>query len=124
MKQGVIQIEYGKGTVFITGVAKPAKDDPISSTYEIFFISLIVDKNTDRIVNVACNTASNMTGDFIRSLLIEHNIVEDLGIMEEEIRSRFFGLVQKPLIVSLKDAYNRYMVIKKNKLGTMNCNIS
>lgn len=116
-------MEYGKGTVFITGVAKPAKDDPIASIYEVFFISLIVDKNTDRIVNIACNTASNMTGDFIRSLLIGRNIVNDLEVMEEEIRNRFFGLVQKALIVSLKDAYNRYTMVKKNKLGTVDCNI-
>ncbi|MBC8014407.1 MAG: DUF3870 domain-containing protein [Sporomusaceae bacterium] len=108
-------MEYGKDTIFITGVAKPAKDDPIASIYDVFFISLIVDKNTDRIVNISCNTASNMTGDFIRSLLIDRNMAEDLGAMEGEIRSRFFGLVQKALIVSLKDAYNRYMMVKKNK---------
>ena len=106
-------MEYGKDTVFITGVAKLAKDDPIASRYEVFFISLIVDKNTDRIVNLACNTASNMTEEFIRSLLIGRNIVEDLGAIEEGIRSRFFGLVQKALIVSLKDAYNRYIMVKK-----------
>ena len=116
-------MEYEKGTVFITGVAKPAKDDPIASIYDVFFISLIIDKDTDRIVNIACNTASDMTGDFIRSLLINHNIVEDLEAMEEEIRSRFFGLVQKALIVSLKDAYNRYTMAKKNKLGIVDCNI-
>ena len=106
-------MEYGKDTVFITGVAKPAKDDPIASTYEVFFISLIVDKNTDQIINLACNTASEMTEDFIRSLIIGRNIIEDLRAMEEEIRGRFFGLVQKALVVSLKDAYNRYMMVKK-----------
>lgn len=106
-------MEYGKDTVFITGVAKPTKDDPIASTYEVFFISLIIDKTTDQIVNVACNTASNMTEDFIRSLLIGRTIVGDLEVIEEEIRSRFFGLIHKALIVSLKDAYNRYRMVKK-----------
>lgn len=54
-------MRYGKDTVFITGVAKPAKDDPIASTYDVF-ISLIVDKKTDKIINLTCNTASDMTG--------------------------------------------------------------
>jgi len=117
-------MEYGKDTVFVTGVAKPSKDDPITSIYEVFFISLIVDKHTDRIVNIACNTVSNMAGDFIRSLLIGHKIVENIEMMEEEIRSRFFGLVQKALIVSLKDASNRYTMAKKNKLGAVDCNMS
>lgn len=48
-------------------------------------------------------------------------MVEDLRVMEEEIRNRFFGLVQKALIVSLKDAYNRYMMVKKNKLDVADC---
>ena len=115
-------MKYGKDTVFITGVAKPGKDDPIASTYDVFFISLIVDKKTDKIIDLTCNTASDMTGDFIRSLLMNHNMVEDLQVMEEEIRNRFFGLVQKALIVSLKDAYNRYMMVKKNKLDVVDCN--
>lgn len=104
-------MEYGKSTVFVTGVAKPAKDDPIASLYEVFFVSLIVDQSNDTIINAACNTASHMTEDYIRSLLVGRNVKTEVEIMVQEIRNRFFGLLQKALIVALKDAHNRYMMV-------------
>lgn len=109
-------MEYAKSTVFVTGVAKPSKDDPVASTYEVFFISCIVDRSTDIIINVACNTASNMTGDFIRSLFVGRNLVTEVETMVQDVRCRFFGLLQKALIVSLKDAHNRYMMVKKTPI--------
>ena len=30
--------------------------------------------------------------------------------LEQEIRSRYFALTQKPLIACMKDAYNRYIM--------------
>lgn len=106
-------MEYAKSTVFVTGVAKPGKDDPVTSRYEIFFISCIVDKSNDLIVNAACNTASPMTEDFIRSILVGRNMAAEVDSISQEIRCRFFGLLQKALIVSLKDAHNRYMMISR-----------
>lgn len=104
-------MNYNKNTVFVTGIAKPGKDDPVASRYDTFFISCIVDKSNDLIVNAACNTASPMTEDFIRSLLVGRNMATEVDLMTQEIRGRFFGLLQKALIVSLKDAHNRYMMI-------------
>lgn len=106
-------MEYSKSTIFVTGIAKPVKDDPVTSLYEVFFISLIIDKSNDRITNAACNSASPMTEDFIRSLVIGRNILTEIEAMAQEIRSRFFGLLQKALIVALKDAHNRYMIVTK-----------
>lgn len=108
--------EYGSSTVFVTGVAKPGKDDPIASIYQVFFVSMVVDARTDQIVDAACNTASPMTEGFIRSLLIGHNLAVGVGEMTDAIRRRFFGLVQKALIVALKDAHNKYMMVKKQQL--------
>ncbi|MDF2500440.1 MAG: hypothetical protein K0Q77_1154 [Anaerosporomusa subterranea] len=106
-------MEYNKNTVFVTGIAKPVKDDPVTSIYEVFFVSLIIDKSNDLIINAACNTASPMTEDFIRSLVIGRNILTEMEAMTQEIRCRFFGLLQKALIVALKDAHNRYMIVTK-----------
>jgi len=104
---------YGKDTVFVTGVAKLAKDDPIASVYNVFFLSAIVDRKTDLIVDVTCNTASDMTREFIRAMVVGRNLASGIDDMAREIRSRFFGLVQKPLIVALKDAHNHYLLAKK-----------
>jgi len=105
--------EYGKNTIFVTGVAKPSKDDPIASVYEVIFLSLVIDRETDIIVDATCNTAREMTKDFICSLLIGRNIAEGTDAIVQEIRGRFFGLAQKAIIVALKDAHNRYLMARK-----------
>ena len=109
-------MEYTSNTIFITGQAKPSKEDAISTVYNVFFLSFIVDKETDIIVDVTCNTVRTMTQDFIRSLLIGQNLANGIDGMVQDIQQRFFGLVQKTLIVALKDAHNRYMMAKKNIL--------
>ena len=106
-------MEYDETTVFVTGVSKLAQGDPIASMYDVFFLSAIVDLKTDIIVDVTCNTASDMTRDFVRSILIGGNMSSGVEDMVQKLRDRFFGLVQKPLIVALKDAHNRYMMARK-----------
>jgi hypothetical protein len=56
-----------------------------------------------------------MTENFIRLLLVGKNLATGVDEMVQEIRQRFFGLVQKTLIVALKDAHNRFMVLRKDK---------
>ncbi|WP_186450976.1 DUF3870 domain-containing protein [Sporomusa sp. KB1] len=109
-------VEYAPSTVFITGQAKPSKEDAISILYSMFFLSMVVDKKTDIIVDATCNTVRDMTGDFILSMLVGQNLVTGIDDIVQHIRQRFFGLVQKTLIVALKDAHNRYMIIKKNEI--------
>ncbi|SCM82425.1 conserved hypothetical protein [uncultured Sporomusa sp.] len=109
-------MDYAPNTIFITGQAKPSKEDAISTVYNVFFLSFIVDTETDLIVDVTCNTVRTMTQDFIRSLLIGQNLANGIDGMVRDIQQRFFGLVQKTLIVALKDAHNRYMMVKKNIL--------
>ena len=59
----------------------------------------------------------DMTSDFIRGILIGHNLITEIYDIEQEIKSRFFGLVKKALIVAVKDAHNRYrMICAENEL--------
>ena len=108
-------MNYDETTIFVTGVSKLAQGDPIASMYDVFFLSAIVDLKTDIIVVVTCITAGEMTRDFIRSILIGENLSSGVEDMVQKLRGRFFGLVQKPLIVALKDAHNRYMMAKSGK---------
>lgn len=103
-------MKYPDSSVFVTGQAKPSKEDAISSVYQIFSLSLVVDKHTDTIIQVACTTAMMETRDFISSLLCGKNLITDMDLMLDSIKTRFFALVQKTLIVALKDAQNRYLM--------------
>jgi len=106
-------VEYAQNTIFVTGVAKPSQEDPIANIYKVFFLSLVVERGSGIIVDATCNTAREMTKDFIRSLLVGRNLADGVEDMVLAIRNRFFGLVQKPLIVALKDAHNRYLLAKQ-----------
>lgn len=106
---------YSDSTIFITGQAKPGKEDAISSVYNVFSLSLFIDTQTDRIVNLACNTVMDETEDFIRMLLVGKNLLTDLDEMLDILSRRFYALVRKTLIVALKDAQNRYLMFYPDK---------
>lgn len=101
---------YGDSTVFITGLSKPSADDAISSVYRTFSLCLIVDVNTDRIVDACCTVAMEETEEFVRSLLVGTNLVTESNLVIERIKKRFMAMVQKTLIVAYKDAHNRYLL--------------
>ncbi|MBQ9720972.1 MAG: DUF3870 domain-containing protein [Oscillospiraceae bacterium] len=101
---------YNANTVFITGTAKPGNEDAIKNVYQVFSLSLIVDTRTDQIVDSSCTAVMNMTNNYIRSILIGRNLVTEVDEIANELRARFMALVQKTLIVSLRDAQNRYLM--------------
>lgn len=104
-------MDYPKDSILIVGQAKPSRDDAIYMTHGEFYISLVLEKATGRILDAECNTILQVTGDFVRGMLVGKNLRTDLPALEAEIRSRYFALTQKPLIACLKDAANRYGAI-------------
>ena len=106
---------YSDSTIFLTGTAKPGKEDAINTVYSVFSLCLFIDTKTDCIVNVACTTVMDETEDFIRMLLLGRNIVAEMDATVDTIKKRFFALVQKTLIAALKDAQNRYLMIYPEK---------
>lgn len=106
---------YTNSTVFVTGQAKPSKEDAIAAVYQVFSLTLIIDTKTDCIVDLSCTSTLEETKDFVRSLLCGKNIITEIEEMIIEIKTRFFALIQKALIVALKDARNRYLMIYPDK---------
>lgn len=71
---------------------------------------MIVDKDSNVIVDSTCNTVSEATSNFIKSILIGHRITDDMQNIINEINERFFGMSKKALIVALKDGLNKYLI--------------
>lgn len=105
---------YEKNTIYVTGIAKISGNDPISDIFDSFFIGLIIDRDNGKIIDVTCNMVRDVTSDFIRSLLLGYDIVNDEEAVTAEIRGRFHGIAQKAVIAAFKDARNRYMMLKNN----------
>jgi len=105
---------YGKSTIYITGTAKISSNDPISDIFDTFFIGIILDRNDGTIIDVTCNMVRDVTSDFIKSILIGHNLIREEDQIIDEIKERFYGIAQKAVIAALKDARNRYMMLSSN----------
>ena len=101
---------YGNDTILVVGQAKPSREDAIYNLHGEFYISLVVEKESGRILDVECNTILSVTRNFIASIFIGKSLRTDRKELEQEIRSRYFALTQKPLIACMKDAYNRYIM--------------
>lgn len=101
-------MKYPENTILVVGQAKPSRTDAIYQTHGELYISLVLERDTGRIVDASCNTILDVTAGFIRDMLLGKRLLEDFSAMEAAIRTRYFALTQKPLIACLKDAANRY----------------
>lgn len=106
---------YEANTILVVGQAKPSREDAIYNLHGEFYISLVLEKDTGKILDVECNTILAVTRNFVASMFIGKSIKTDLDILEKEIRERYFALTQKPLIACMKDAHNRYMMVTGQK---------
>lgn len=106
---------YEKDTILVVGQAKPSREDAIYNLHGEFYISLVLEKESGKILDVECNAILSVTRNFVASMLIGKSIKTDLEEIEKEIRSRYYALTQKPLIACVKDAYNRYMMATEQK---------
>ena len=106
-----MNIKYPKNTIFVTGTARPIKEDVINNVYQVLSLSLVIDKNTNIILDADATTILDITRNFLKEILIGKDFIEDIKDIEQELRDRFFALIQKPLIASLKDAHNKYRMI-------------
>ena len=96
-----------KNTILVVGQAKPSKEDAIYNLE--FYISLIVERDTGKILELDCNTILEVTKQFVASMFVGKSLRTDVPLIEKEIRERYFALTQKPLIACMKDACNRYL---------------
>lgn len=102
---------YEDSTILVVGQAKPSREDAIYSLHGEFYISMVVERESGRIVDAECNTILSVTKSFVKTMLSGKSLKTDMEQIEREIRERYFALTQKPLIACIKDAHNRYMLV-------------
>lgn len=104
---------YEKNTIYILGTSRISKNDPIAALYDILFIGIILERKSGEIIDSTCNMARDVTSDFIKSILVGYNLKDDLEDIVYEIQDRFHGIAQKAVIAAIKDARNKYMMMKR-----------
>jgi len=106
---------FSKDTIYVLGMAKIGSNDPIHSLFDSFFIGLVIDRTSGKIVDSTCNMVREMTTEFIKSIVVGYRLDEEINDIIEEVNDRFHGLAQKAVIASLKDARSKYVLIKSNQ---------
>ena len=61
-------VMYEKNTILVVGQAKPSKDDAIYNLHGEFYISLVLDRESGRILDMDCNTILEVTKNFVASM--------------------------------------------------------
>lgn len=104
---------FNENDIYIIGDAKSATNNPITKQYNGLFIGLVVDTNSDKIIDFDCSTTINLTAKFLRSIFIGENM-KDAHTIIQKMESRYHGSSQKGLIVAYRDALKKYEQITKN----------
>ena len=108
-------MSYAATTVFLTGQAKPAREDAIAQVHGVFYLSLVVDTADNRIVDAKCNSILPMTDRFVHSLVVGYDLINQIEEMEGQIRGRYFALTQRALLACLKDARSQYLNLLRRR---------
>ena len=101
---------FQQTTVYIVGDSKTALNNPIMHRYNSFFIGLVIDRETDKIVDAECSATIDLTSQFVKSLFKGKSILEVNAVLAE-IEQRYFGSSQKALMVAFKNANIKYAKI-------------
>ncbi|MBP2242442.1 hypothetical protein J2Z40_003016 [Cytobacillus eiseniae] len=102
---------FQQGTVYVIGDSKTSSNNPIMQQYKAFFVGLVIDRETDKIIEADCSTTIDLTSRFVQSILVGKSIL-DVEQLIWEIEQRYFGSSQKALMVACKNAYIKYLQIK------------
>lgn len=103
---------YDKNTVYIIGHGKTTSDNAITEQFKIFFMGLVIDINTDEIVDLSCSATISTTPEFVASIFVGKKLDNYKEEIEKEIKRRYFGSSQSAIIVAYKDAVKKYKEVK------------
>lgn len=102
---------YTKNSVYITGIARIGKENYVNKLYENLLLILIVDSESDKIIDAECRTSLEITKRFFRHLFLDETITNEKKIISL-IESKYFGESTKAFIVAYKNALQNYKKIK------------
>ncbi|WP_059103032.1 DUF3870 domain-containing protein [Shouchella shacheensis] len=104
---------FDQDTVYIIGEAKSPANNPITEKYKLFFIGMVIDAHSGKIVDVECSSILNLTNVFIRSLFVGRQ-VEDEEAIVASIERRYLGSSQKALTVAYRNVLTKYRQQKES----------
>lgn len=102
---------FPEDSLYIVGNAKVQQHNPIALQYGQFFLGLVVEKESECIIECEASVTLPLTGQFIRSLLLGKRLLADAPHIQRAIEGRYFGSSAKAIMVAVRDAQKKYQQI-------------
>lgn len=111
----MIYIErYSEDSVYLSATSKLPVGTPSQNIYDILDIGLIIDSKTGIIEDISITLLTKETIKFLKQLIIGFNLHEEnIEILLDKIKSRYFGSAQKAVCVALKRLSDNYLKCMK-----------
>ena len=87
-------------TLYITGISRPATENPISQRHRVLFLAFLVDAKTGTILEVEVNALCQITSSFLSQLLVGYSFSTQV-----EFRASFSPFIT--LVLSLRSRPQR-----------------
>lgn len=94
-------------SIFVTGEAKAPSNNPITHQFGLFYVALVVDTDTHRILDAECSATLALTNSFVRDLIVGACVTDD-GALTELVAARYHGSSQRALAAALTNAAAKY----------------
>ena len=104
-------------TLYITGISRPATENPISQRHRVLFLAFLVDAKTGTILEVDVKTALaavmksagtiRMTAARGGSLKAETNNMRIAS--PDQVEARYWGHSRKSILVAIKQAHTKWI---------------
>lgn len=102
-------MKYSDDSVYFSASSKLPMGIPSGEVYECLNVGLVINKKTGIIEDTSITLLSDGAVRFLEYLIIGFNLHEqDIEILLNSIRSRYFGSSQKAICVAINLAYERY----------------
>jgi hypothetical protein len=102
-------------TIICTGYSRLPDGMAAKNLYGVMGVGFEIDPDTDKIINASCTFVTNMCTDFIKTILVGHDLNEGIELPVRKFEKRYFGLGKKAIIAAIQDAYNQFEIYKSMK---------
>ena len=85
-------------TLYITGISRPATENPISQRHRVLFLAFLVDAKTGPILEVEVNALCQITSSFLSQLLVGYSFSTQVEEMLHQVEARYWGHSRKSIL--------------------------
>lgn len=93
----------------VVGSAQPEQKNPIYLEHELILLILIVDRESGIILDCDVNMVCELTRQFVRSMYVGRNLVQDMEELRTCILENYLGASARALVTATRSARMKYL---------------